>query len=185
MTIVACGAAATSVFAEFVGADCGFPTFSRRARSERILCLSGAGPVEIIRGMKTHILLLLSCIAILTGGCLDQKLTVTSEPEGALVIISDKEIGRTPVTTDFTWYGDYDIIIRYPEEGYETIKTHENISPKWYGYPPLDLFASIAPWTFHDNRYLHYKLNKLDMPGDEVLIKRAEQMSDRNARAED
>lgn len=129
--------------------------------------------------------LLLLCGAALSGGCLDQKLTVTSEPEGALVIISDKEVGRTPVTTDFTWYGDYEIIIRYPEEGYETINTHADISPKWWGYPPLDLFASIAPWTVHDKRYLHYKLKKLELPNDETLIKRAEQMGQRNARAED
>ena len=137
----------------------------------------------IIRSMKKLALLLLSCVA-LTGGCLEQKLTVTSEPAGALVIISDKEVGRTPLTIDFTWYGDYEIIVRYPEKGYKTLKTHAEISPRWYGYPPIDLFASLAPWTVSDKRYLHYKLGKLTLPDDDTLIKRAEQMSQRNARAE-
>ncbi|MDP6542981.1 MAG: PEGA domain-containing protein [Phycisphaerae bacterium] len=136
--------------------------------------------------MKKLVLLLLFCVAF-ASGCLElkQTLTVTSEPEGALVVISDKEVGRTPVTFDFTWYGDYEVIVRYPEKGYETISTNANISPKWYGYPPLDLFAGMMPWTVHDKRYLHYKLKKLKLPNDETLIKRAEQMSDRNARAED
>ena len=149
-----------------------------------ILRLSAAGWGWIIQGMKKLVLLLLLCVALVSG-CLEQTLTVTSEPEGALVLISDKEVGRTPLTIDFTWYGDYEIIIRYPKKGYETITTNANISPKWYGYPPLDLFAGVMPWTFHDRRYLHYKLKKLELPDDETLIKRAEQMSDRNARAED
>ena len=138
----------------------------------------------IIPDMKKFALLLLFCIAIVSG-CLEQSLTVTTEPEGALVVISDKEVGRTPLTTDFTWYGDYEVIIRYPEKGYETITTNANISPKWYGYPPLDLFADLAPWKVRDKRYLHYKLKKLKLPNDETLIKRAEQMADRNARAEE
>lgn len=128
--------------------------------------------------------LLLVCGACLLGGCLEQKLTVTSEPQGALVIISDKEVGRTPLTTDFTWYGDYEIILRYPEKGYETIATHEKISPRWWGYPPIDFFASIMPWKVSDKRYLHYELSKLQPVNDETLIKRAEQMSERNSRAE-
>ena len=133
--------------------------------------------------MKKFALLLLLGAA-LAGGCLEQKLKVTSEPAGALVIISDKEVGRTPLTIDFTWYGDYEIILRYPEKGFETIKTHEDISPRWWGYPPIDLFASIMPWKVSDKRYLHYKLTKLAPVSDEMLIKRAEQMGDRNSRAE-
>jgi len=153
-------------------------------QGERILRLSAVEWERIIQGMKKLALLLVLCL-VLVGGCLEQTLTVTSEPEGALVVISDKEVGRTPLTIDFTWYGDYEIIIRYPEKGYETITTNANISPKWYGYPPMDLFAGVMPWKIQDKRYLHYKLNKLKLPNDETLIKRAEQMSDRNARAED
>ena len=132
---------------------------------------------------KFALLLLLLCAAALSG-CLEQKLTITSEPEGALVLLSDKEVGRTPLTIDFTWYGDYDVIVRYPEKGYETITTHATIYPKWYGYPPLDLFTDMMPWTVSDKRYLHYKLNKLNLPDDETLIKRAEQLGERNSRAE-
>jgi hypothetical protein len=161
-----------------------FENFGDLVASECILRLSARRSAGIIPGMKKLALSLLCCLA-LTGGCLEQKLTFTSEPEGALVIVSDKEIGRTPITIDFTWYGDYDVIVRYPEKGYETISDHANISPRWWGYPPMDLFASVMPWKVSDKRYLHYKLKKLQLPNDETLIKRAEQMSDRNARAED
>lgn len=121
-------------------------------------------------------------VAALSGGCLERRLTITSDPEGALVFISDKEVGRTPVTTDFTWHGRYDIILRYPEEGYRTIKTSAGIYPKWYEWPPLDLLSHMAPWTYRDHRHLHYRLTKLEVPDDDVLIRRADGLRRYNAK---
>lgn len=107
-------------------------------------------------------------------GCVEREITITSEPEGALVLLSDREVGRTPVTVPFTWYGDYDVIVRH--EGYQTLKTHAEIAPPWYEVPPLDLFSHMAPWTYRDRRYLTYKLEKLALPDDGTLIKQAEEM---------
>jgi hypothetical protein len=45
-----------------------------------------------------------------------------------------------------------------------------------YEVPPLDFFSAMAPWTYHDERYLHYQLEKLELPGDAELIRRAEEM---------
>jgi hypothetical protein len=103
---------------------------------------------------------------------------ITSEPAGAVVQVSDVEIGRTPVEQSFTWYGDYDIVIR--KEGYETLKTHANLKAPWYEVPPLDFFSEIAPWTYHDKRYVHFKLEKLQLPPDDELIRRASDMEQRN-----
>lgn len=107
-------------------------------------------------------------------GCVEREMTITSSPSGALVIISDKEIGRTPLTHSFTWYGDYDVILRM--EGYETLKTHAHLTPPAYEIPPFDLFSAIVPWTYHDRRYLHFQLEKLVLPTEKVLIKNADEM---------
>ena len=101
-------------------------------------------------------------------------MTITSDPAGALVRISDNEKGRTPVTVPFTWYGDYDIILS--REGHQTLKTHANLRPPIYEIPPLDFFSAIAPWTYHDRRYLHYTLTKLSPPDEEALLERAEEL---------
>lgn len=131
--------------------------------------------------MKIIILSLLTVlITLAASGCIERKLTITSEPAGALVIISDKEIGRTPVTTHFIWNGEYDIILRYPEEGYETLNEQADINPTWYEIPPLDLLSIIVPWTYPDHRYLHYKLKKAEMPSEKAIIQRAKQMQKRN-----
>ncbi|MCK4601867.1 MAG: PEGA domain-containing protein [Phycisphaerae bacterium] len=112
------------------------------------------------------------------AGCVDRKMTITSQPEGALVFVSDKEVGRTPLTMPFTWYGDYDIILRL--EDYETLKTHANINAPIYEIPPFDLLSHLAPWTYHDHRYLHYKLDKRIPSSDKVLIRRADELREKN-----
>ena len=126
----------------------------------------------------TTTVLLASLPVILLAGCVERELTITSQPEGALVYVSDVEIGTTPVTVPFTWYGDYDIILRKPE--YETLKTHANINVPWYEVPPLDLLSAVAPWTYHDDRYLHYQLQPLDLPQDRELIDNAQLLRERN-----
>jgi hypothetical protein len=58
------------------------------------------------------------CLTVLAGsllacaGCVERKLTIASDPPGALTYINDTEVGRTPVTVPFLWYGDYDVRLR-------------------------------------------------------------------------
>lgn len=80
----------------------------------------------------------------LTGGCLERTITITSEPEGALVRLNDAEIGRTPVTTEFKYFGVYDV--RLSLEGHEPIATRRETTPPIWEYPGIDLLAIMAPW---------------------------------------
>ena len=128
--------------------------------------------------MNRNTLAIVAILCMSVTGCVERDLTITSQPEGALVYVSDVELGRTPLTTEFTWYGDYDIILRL--DGHETLKTHAKLSPRWYEVTPLDLFSQIAPWTYHDKRYLHFELDKAVMPSDEKLLERAHDLRKRN-----
>jgi hypothetical protein len=116
-------------------------------------------------------------LGLMLTGCGDpaREITITSDPPGALVIVSDIEKGRTPVTFPFTWYGDYDIIVRM--DGYETLKTHRNIIPRWCDVPPIDLFGRLLP---ADKRFLHFELTERKEPSVEELIQRAEHLKQRN-----
>ena len=89
------------------------------------------------------------------GGCVERKLTINTEPQGALVILNDEQIGESPTTVDFDWYGHYNIRIR--KDGYETLKTHRELKSPWYDEIPFDFFAQILypgrivdsyEWTF-------------------------------------
>jgi PEGA domain len=123
-------------------------------------------------------ILLLSLVA----GCVEREMIVTTEPAGALVFVSDKEIGRSPVTQSFLWYGDYEIAVRH--EGYRALHTHADLRAPIYEIPPLDLLSAIVPWTYHDRRYLHFILEPTPEPtedaNDAELIRRAEELRAKN-----
>jgi len=116
--------------------------------------------------------------AAAVGGCVEREMIITSDPAGALVFVSDREIGRTPVALPFLWYGDYEV--RLAREGYETLNTHRNLRAPWYETVPLDLLSAIAPWTYHDRRYLHFELNKSQEISNEELLRRAEELRRKN-----
>ena len=124
--------------------------------------------------MKRCIAVSLILVAVALGGCVEREMTLTSSPPGALVTISQKEIGRTPVTQEFLWYGDYEIILS--AKGCQTLHTHRDIDAPWYETMPLDLFSAIAPWTYHDRRYLHFELAPRTEIDEADLIRRADEL---------
>lgn len=95
----------------------------------------------------------LVAVTILSG-CVERKLTINTEPQGATVILNDEEIGNSPVTVSFEWYGDYNVAIR--KEGFETLKTHRELKAPWYDGFPFDFLTLLNPertvdeyeWTF-------------------------------------
>jgi hypothetical protein len=113
--------------------------------------------------------------ALMLCGCVERKMVITSEPAGAVVYVSQEEIGRTPVELPFTWYGDYDITLRL--DGYQTRNAGANLRMPAYEIPPLDLFSELAPWTYRDTRYLHYSLSPLAPTSDAQLIQQAQDMA--------
>lgn len=96
------------------------------------------------------------CLAtVLLTGCVERTLTINTEPPGAVVVLNDQEIGVSPVTVPFNWYGDY--WVRASREGYETLDTHRRLKAPIYDHPPLDLFTEVLwpgrivdayEWTF-------------------------------------
>ncbi len=76
-------------------------------------------------------------------GCVQRKMTIEWNPPGALVYLNDQEIGRTPITTDFIWYGNYQVEVR--KDGFETLKTHQQVNAPWWQLVPIDLFAEFFP----------------------------------------
>jgi len=95
------------------------------------------------------------CICLLLSGCVERKLTINTEPQGALIVLNDEEIGTSPVTVSFEWYGDY--WVRISKDGYENLNTHRLLKGPWYDHFPFDFFAQIInphrtinsyEWTF-------------------------------------
>jgi hypothetical protein len=115
--------------------------------------------------------LLLCCVA---PGCLERTVTVISEPPGAVVWLNNTEVGRTPVTTGFLFYGDYDVQVR--KEGYEALLTHRNLPGPIYEQPPIDLVATALPVRIQTHKTWNFELRPLPAEGpaeQEALRQRA------------
>jgi hypothetical protein len=108
---------------------------------------------------KPLVCLLLLALACSMNGCVDRILTIKSEPAGALVALNDLEVGRTPLTRDFTWYGTYDVELR--AQGYEPLRTKGKVIAPWWQWVPFDLFAEILPFHFKDHQELNFTMKPI------------------------
>lgn len=103
--------------------------------------------------------LLAALILLFLAGCAQRTVDITSEPAGALVYLNGEEVGRTPLRYDFTWYSDYDVILR--KDGYETLKTHHKIDPPLLFIPPLDLIGELV--GAHDKRHWNFTMQPANL----------------------
>jgi hypothetical protein len=106
-------------------------------------------------GKSTLVYATIGLMTIALAGCVERRLTINTEPEGAMVILNDQEIGVSPVTVSFNWYGDYWVRLR--KDGYETLDTHRRLKAPLHDYFPFDFVAGLLypgrivnayEWTF-------------------------------------
>jgi hypothetical protein len=105
----------------------------------------------------------LSCFCI---GCVERKLTIVTEPAGALVALNDEEIGTSPVTVGFEWYGDYSV--RISKDGFQTLSTHQKLKRPLKDVFLFDLLADMFTtkideytWTFKLQPYQQIQKDEL------------------------
>ena len=119
-------------------------------------------------------LLLVACLPM--TGCVRRTISITSDPNGALVWLNGREIGRTPVTVDFLYYGEYDV--QLVADGYEPLLTTGQADAPLWDNVPLDLFAEITPGEKHSRIQWHYVMSpRNDDPV--ALLERAREMRSR------
>jgi len=111
---------------------------------------------------------------VLVAGCVERRLTINTDPQGALVILNDEEIGISPVKVSFEWYGDY--WVRVSKEGYQTLNTHRELKAPWYDYFPFDFFAMLNPKRTVDTYEWTFELSPQKQPTAEELIQNAEDL---------
>jgi hypothetical protein len=126
--------------------------------------------------MKRALALPVILAAAVMGGCYGQvqrTITIDSEPPGALCWLNDNEVGRTPVTVPFTWYGTYSVRLEHP--GYEPLLADAPVRAPVYQWIPLDLaFETVIPGTREDAHAFRYAMRKAEPVDADTLRERAE-----------
>ncbi len=117
----------------------------------------------------------LALIAVLSTGCVRRRMTIRSNPPGALVYVDDQEIGATPVSTSFVYYGTRKI--RLVLDGYETQTVMENFRPPWYQWPGVDFVSeNVWPQEVRDERIIDIQLVPKKIVPTHELMTRADNL---------
>ena len=129
--------------------------------------------MKILNSILVLTVILITVITL--TGCVERKLTINTEPQGALIVLNDEEIGQSPVTVSFNWYGDYDV--RISKAGCQTMKTHRQLKGPWYDYFPFDFFAQVInPKRVVDSYEWTFKLEEQKQFTTAELIRNAEEL---------
>ena len=119
--------------------------------------------------------LLAATVCLAQTGCVRRRMTIRSNPPGALAFVDDQEIGLTPVSTDFTYYGARKIQLF--KDGFETVTAKQRFPTPWYELPLLDFFAeNVWPFEVRDERAVDFDLIPQQIVPNEKLLERAESL---------
>lgn len=100
-------------------------------------------------------------------------MTIESNPAGALVLLDGKEVGYTPVSADFTYYGTREVTLI--KDGYQTQTFPARLQTPWYQHIPLDFFSdNFSPHQVTNRHRFQYQLMPRDPleDTDESLLNR-------------
>jgi hypothetical protein len=110
-----------------------------------------------------------------TTGCVRKRMTVRTNPPGAMVYVDRKPIGLSPASTNYVYYGtrNFEIV----RDGYRTERFLRRFNPPWYAIPPLD-FVSESLWPFEkrDERIIDVQLTPTPSVSNDALIASGEQL---------
>ena len=116
-------------------------------------------------------------LLILAGdsGCVRRRMTIRSNPPGAVAFVDDRRIGVTPVSTPFTYYGTRKIQLF--KEGFESQTVKQKFAPPWYEYPVLDFISeNLWPQEIRDERVVEVDLQPQQIIAPQELVGRAEML---------
>ncbi len=127
------------------------------------------------RALRLLAWLVVASVGMLPAGCVHRRLTIRSDPPGAHVSIDGEELGITPVSTDFTYYGTHEITLT--KSGFETLTVMQPVPTPWYQIPPLDLIAdNFWPFSVTNRHEFTYRLTPRQPPSTEALLERAREL---------
>jgi hypothetical protein len=129
--------------------------------------------VLLARRRASVIFVLLGVVACTNfSGCVFRRMTIRSDPPGALVLLDGEEVGFTPYTADFTYYGTREITLIKP--GYETLTTLQAVPTPFHQIPGIDFFAdNLSPFKVTNRHEFTYKLQSQRIVPTQELLNRA------------
>lgn len=131
--------------------------------------------MDRVRGSKGRATVALAVVALGMAGCVERRYTIRTIPDNALVIVNGEEIGPSPASKSFAYYGNRDIIISAP--GYTTLHVVQPINAPFWDNGLTEFFSeNLVPVTLRDEREYVYKLEPANTSVGGDLVGRAESL---------
>lgn len=112
-------------------------------------------------------------VLLASTGCVERRYTIRTDPPGAIAIVNGEEVGPTPVSRSFTFYGDREINLEL--DGYETLHVIQPVNSPWWDLPGIDFFSeNVLPITLRDEQEFAYKMVPATNPPENELVDRAQ-----------
>lgn len=110
-----------------------------------------------------------------TTGCVQRRLQIRSEPEGAFVSVDRQPVGLSPLSVPYTYYGTREIQLE--KDGYKTVRVEQNIRPPWFEWFPISLISNnFAGREIRDNRVFDFTLEPKQSVDGNALFLRADDL---------
>ena len=130
-----------------------------------------------MRLQRSTIIVCAIAVSLANTGCLRRRLTVRSNPPGAQVFVDDQEIGTTPCSASFVYYGTRKVTVM--KDGYRTETVYQRINPPWYEIAPLDFLSeNVVPTELRDERIVDVQLVPEEIVPQQKLLDRAQSLRD-------
>ena len=124
------------------------------------------------RLVRPALIVCLAAACLLTGGCVRRRMTIRSFPPGAQVFVDDQEIGTTPCSASFVYYGTRKLTVI--KDGYKTETAWQTFNPPWYQIPPLDFVTeNLLITEIRDERFVDVQLLPEEIVPEQTLLDRA------------
>ncbi|MEM1061275.1 MAG: PEGA domain-containing protein [Planctomycetota bacterium] len=117
---------------------------------------------------------LVTALLVTSTGCqsMRRRITVRTDPPGALVLVDGEEIGYAPASIDFTHYATREISV--VKSGYETDTRLHDFDAPLHQQPGPDFFVdNFSPVPLTDRRDVTIKLRPQGTVDTDDLLRRA------------
>ena len=114
-------------------------------------------------------------ISLCFSGCVQRRLQIRSQPEGALVSVDRQPVGSTPVSVPYTYHGTREIQLE--KDGFKTVRVEQNIRPAWFDRFPVSLISNnFAFREIRDDRVFDFAMEPKEPVNESMLYDRANDM---------
>jgi len=110
----------------------------------------------------------LLALLLLPGACVERRLHIRTDPEGAAVRVNGRDVGTSPAVWRFHHYGTVLVEVALP--GHEPEQRVVELKTPWYQRPVADFFADVLlPKRIRDDHEVSVRLTPLrDLTEEEI-----------------